>query len=90
MSWTYVDTFIIILITSLDSTSAGSGVIAYNCSHEDVSSREFSLIQQRGCPDFLDQAAYSELVMNVQLLQRREFRDVHGYAAKIVRTLRAW
>ena len=56
MSRIYVDTFIIILISSLDFTSAGSGIIAYNCSHEDVSSREFSLIQQRSCPDFLDQA----------------------------------
>ena len=81
-------TVIFLLYSYVKGIWAGNGLIAYNCSHEEVTSREFSLIQHRECPNFLSNSIHSEQVGNIQLLQRREFKDVHGYAAKIVRTLR--
>lgn len=79
----------IILVYSfiIEIVLASSGIIAYNCSHQEVTSREFSLIQHRDCPDFSAESVQSEHVVSIQLLQRREFRDIHGYAAKVVRTL---
>lgn len=67
--------------------TAGTGIIAYNCSHDEVTSKEYSLIQHRECPNFGNNPIQAELNTNVQLLQKREFTDIHGYAAKVVRTL---
>ena len=79
------------IITSARSasaaTAAGSGLIAYNCSHEDATSREYSLVQQRACPDYSLEAMHTERQEQLQLLQKREFLDIRGRAAKVVRTL---
>ena len=66
---------------------ASQGIIAYNCTHADSVGTEFSLLHQGGCPDFNSRQAYEEKETTLQLLQRREFSSIHGYGAKIVRTL---
>ena len=65
--------------------TAQTGIIAFNCTHPDVTSVEFDLRQRVTCPDFTEEVKENRL--HVQLIQKREFRDVHAYAVKIMRTL---
>lgn len=65
----------------------GSGITAYNCTHEDVTSEEFSLLPSAPCPDFRTSHIYEEEYLPIQLLQKKEFSDTHGYGAKVIRTL---
>ena len=66
------------------------GITAYNCTHEAVTSTEFSLLPPEPCPDFRSAHVYSEEYRPIQLLQKKEFRNIHGYSAKVVRTLFAY
>ena len=66
---------------------ASQGIIAYNYTHADSVGTKFSLLHQGGCPDFNSRQAYEEKETTLQLLQRKEFSSIHGYGAKIVRTL---
>ena len=62
-----------------------AAIIAYNCSHSEVTSSEFALINLSKCPSFEKHAV--EYQQHVQLLQRREFKDVYAYSARVTRTL---
>ena len=62
-----------------------SSLIAFNCSHPETTAVEFSLLSQGACPDFSETG--TEETIDIQLIQRREFRDVHAFSAKVVRTL---
>jgi hypothetical protein len=66
----------------------GDGIIAYNCTHESVTSAEFSLLPNPPCPDFRTSHVYDEEYVPIQLLQKKEFSSIHGYGIKVVRTLR--
>ena len=63
------------------------GITAYNCTHGSVTSAEFSLLPNEPCPDFRMTHVYNEDYVPIQLLQKKEFSDIHGYSAKVVRTL---
>ena len=77
--------YIICHLLLLRNLAEASSLIAYNCSHPETTSIEFSLLSNMKCPDFSEAA--SEETIEIQLIQRREFSDVHAYSAKIVRTL---
>ena len=66
---------------------AGEGIVAYNCTHESVTSAEFSLLPNPPCPDFRASHVYEEDYVPLQLLQKKEFSDIHGYGMKVIRTL---
>ena len=82
MRWEREDRpIILIMMISLRITlvtPAGAGIIAYNCTHEETTSQEFSLLQQDPCPNFKAQRTYTEVLERVQLLQKKEFTSVHG------------
>ena len=77
----------IMLLSQLQRSYGGDGITAYNCTHEDVTSEEFSLLPSAPCPDFRTSHIYNEEYIPIQLLQKKEFSDAHGYGAKVVRTL---
>ena len=64
-----------------------NGLTAYNCTHEQATSEEFSLLPLDPCPDFKTQYLQDEEIRTIQLLQKREFGIIHGYGLKVVRTL---
>ena len=75
LRWTIVVDVIII----------NAAIITYNCSHSEVTSSEFALINLSRCLSFEKHAV--EYQQHVQLLQRREFKDVYAYSARVTRTL---
>ena len=77
----------ILTIDRPGAMAKGAGIIAYNCSHEEATAQEFSLLQQDPCPNFRARRSFSEKEERVQLLQKKEFTSVHGFGARIVRTL---
>lgn len=66
---------------------SGGGITAYNCTHEDSEVEEFSLLPMEPCPDFRMAYLREENYIPIQLLQKKEFNTIHGFGAKIVRTL---
>ena len=70
-----------------ESRGTNKGIIAFNCSHEDSISSEFGLLHCGACPDFSVGHTLRERETTLQLLQRKEFSSIHGYGAKVVRTL---
>ena len=85
--WSLVMVGAMLMIARPGAMAKGAGIIAYNCSHEETTAQEFSLLQQDPCPNFRARRSFSEKEERVQLLQKREFTNVHGYGARIVRTL---
>ena len=75
------------LLMQLRQGRGGDGITAYNCTHEDVTSEEFSLLLNAPCPDFRTSHVYREEYISIQLLQKKEYSDVHGFGAKVIRTL---
>ena len=72
-------------ITLLRNIAGTSSLIGYNCSNSETTAMQFSLLNQATCPDFNE--VTSEETIAIQLVQRREFHDVHAYSAKVVRML---
>ena len=65
----------------------GEGITAYNCTHEDSEVEEFSLLPTEPCADFRMAYLSEENYIPIQLLQKKEFNTIHGFGAKIIRTL---
>ena len=60
-------------------------LVGFNCTHEDIVVREFSLLEDPTCPDFKEIAV--EEKATVQLVQRRAYKYVHAYGMQVTRTL---
>ena len=70
LPWAYL---LVILSLGLARYVLGEarGMIAFNCSHEDAASSEFSLLHHGVCPDFGSSQTYVEKQITLQLLQRK-------------------
>ena len=84
LEWIYQLLFLLMTICG-DHIGDATGLIGFNCTHSDATSSEFSLLHQLRCPDF--DSISMDRTQHIQLLQRKEFRDIHAYSVKVTRTL---